>query len=666
EDLTVSILLDGRKHEELSEAIGPFAKSLPASGRLRAGDRFRTEMERAQEALEGHSAWQDYFAWGDFDEAELSSTAFAFETQRRSPAVSDQFACSDRFTLKLVAVDLSEGFGLEIHYDAARITARTAGHVAGYALRLFESAALAPDDPVGELEILPESERLRLIDASNPGHPPSPGLAVHERFAAHAALTPGRTAVVADGEELTYGELEARSNRLARHLRSLGAGPEARVALCLPRTADLLVGLLAVLKAGGAYVPLDPGHPPERLAFLLADSGSTVLLTHAGLADALPGTHRTVCLDRDLPLESAGPLGGKTDPASLAYVIYTSGSTGKPKGVGVEHRQIAGYVDAVLARLELGEGASYALVSTFAADLGNTVIFPALATGGTLHVLSQESAADPEAASAYFERRPVDCLKIVPSHLASLLATSRPERVLPRRRLVVGGEASRRDWIARIRELAPACRVLNHYGPTETTVGVLAAEADRPRGEGAWTGTVPLGTPLAHARVYLLDPSLRPVAEEAAGEIVAGGAAVARGYLGHPALTAERFVPDPWSPEPGGRMYRTGDRARRLPWGELEFLGRIDHQVKVRGYRVELEEIEQVLRSHPRVREAVVVVHEKALGDTRLVAYLVPAAGGGEGGPGARELREHVGSQLPEPMIPSAFVRLPQLPLTSN
>ena len=671
EDLTVSILLDERKHEELSEAIGLFAKSLPASGRLREGDRFRTEMERAEEVLKGHSAWQDYFAWGDFDEAELTSTVFAFETQRRSPAASDQFACCDRFTLKLVVVDGGEGFGLEIHYDAARVAARTAGHIAGYALRLLESAALAPDAPAGELEILPETERLRLIDGSNPPRPavPPPGLAVHERFAAHAALTPGRLAVVADGEELTYGELEARSNRLARHLRALGAGPEARVALCLRRTADLLVGLFSVLKAGGAYVPLDPGHPPERLAFLLADSGATILLTHAGLADALPGPHRTVCLDRDMPLvsqESAEPLGGVTDPASLAYVIYTSGSTGKPKGVGVEHRQIAGYLDAVLRRLELEPGASYALVSTFAADLGNTVIFPALATGGALHVLAQETASDPEAASAYFERHPVDCLKIVPSHLASLLGTARPERVLPRRRLVVGGEASRRDFIGQIRELAPGCRVLNHYGPTETTVGVLAAEADRPRGEGAWTDTVALGTPLAHARVYLLDPDLRTVPEEVAGEIVIGGAAVARGYLGHPALTAERFVPDPWPVAPGGRMYRTGDLARRLPWGELEFLGRIDHQVKVRGYRVELGEIEQVLRSHALVREAVVVVHEKAAGDVRLVAYLVPAAGGSEGGPGARELREHVGSKLPEPMIPSAFVRLSQLPLSPN
>jgi amino acid adenylation domain-containing protein len=680
EDLTLSLLLDGRKHEELGEGIGLFAKSLPAPGRLRAGDRFRIEMERAEEILQGHYAWQDYFAWGDLDAAEISTPVFVFEIQRRSAAaagggilfsIADQFACCDPFTLKLVGIDAGSRFDLEIHYDAARVAARAAEHIAGYVLRLLQSAALAPDDPVGELEILPETERLRLIDGNQPPRSavPPPGLAVHERFAAQAALTPGRLAVVADGEEVTYGELDARSNRLARHLRALGVGPEARVALCLRRTADLLVGLLGVLKAGGAYVPLDPGHPPERLAFLLVDSGATVLLTHAGLADSLPGPHRTVCLDRDMPRlsrESAGPLGGTPDPASLAYVIYTSGSTGKPKGVGVEHRQIASYLDAVLARLELEPGASYALVSTLAADLGNTVIFPALATGGTLHVLSQESASDPEAASAYFERHPVDCLKIVPSHLASLLETARPERVLPRRRLVVGGEASRRDWIRQIRELAPACRVLNHYGPTETTVGVLAAEADRPRGEGAWTDTVPLGTSLAHARVYLLDPCLRTVAEEVAGEIAIGGAAVARGYLGHPALTAERFVPDPWSVEPGGRMYRTGDLARWLPWGELEFLGRIDHQVKVRGYRVELGEIEQVLRSHARVREAVVVVHEKAAGDVRLVAYLVLAAGGSEGGPGARELREHVGSKLPEPMIPSAFVRLSQLPLSPN
>jgi len=316
-------------------------------------------------------------------------------------------------------------------------------------------------------------------------------------------------------------------------------------------------------------------------------------------------------------------------PEHLAYVIYTSGSTGKPKGVCIEHRNIVSYVQGVIERLRLEPGMSYATVSTIAADLGNTVVFPALVTGGTLHVIAQERVENGGLLAAYFEREPIDVLKIVPSHLSAL----NPERVMPRKRLILGGEASRLDWIGSLRQLAPRCEIYNHYGPSETTVGVLTYRV----GEApiaTQTGTLPLGKPLPGIEVDLAD-----------GEIQIRGAGVARGYLNRPELTAQRFADG---------VYRTGDRGRRLADGSIEFCGRIDHQVKVNGYRVELGEIEGALRAHAEVREAAVLLKEQ------LVAYVAPRT------LEVAKLREHLAASLPRYMVPSIFVPLERLPLTAN
>ena len=448
---------------------------------------------------------------------------------------------------------------------------------------------------------------------------------LHTLIEEQVARTPDQTALVFEQQRVTYAELDRRATLVARHLRRLGAGPEVLVGVCLERSLDMVIGILGVLKAGAAYVPMDTAYPRERIAFMLSDANVSILLTQQHLVASLPSVGRVVCIDA---LESTnGDEAGRQEPEvrpdNVAYVIYTSGSTGRPKGVCIEHRNIVNYVRGVAARLRLEPGLRHATVSTIAADLGNTVIFPALATGGVLHVMSQERLESQALLSEYFEREQIDVLKIVPSHLAALQTGRHPERVMPGRRLILGGEASRLAWVAQLRELAPHCEIFNHYGPTETTVGVLTYHAGRQL-PATQSGTLPLGSPLPNSRTYVLDPAGQPVARGEVGELYIGGAGVGRGYLNRPELTTERFVPDPVDPARAGRMYRTGDLVRQLPDGDFEFCGRIDHQIKVHGYRIELGEIEATLREHGGVREAVVLARDEESGGKQLAACIVP------------------------------------------
>jgi amino acid adenylation domain-containing protein len=464
-------------------------------------------------------------------------------------------------------------------------------------------------------------------------------LCLHQLIEAQAKRTPERVALVFEDQRLTYGELDRRASRLAQHLRRLEVGPDVPVGLFVERSLEMVVGILGILKAGGAYVPMDTSYPEERLAFLLSDANIGVLLTQGSLLAKVPGGAQAVRLDEfDWNGPAQTPEAG-VQPHHLAYVIYTSGSTGRPKGVCIEHRNIVSYVLGVTERLELEPGMSYATVSTIAADLGNTVIFPALATGGCLHVISQQRAESQGLLADYFSREKIDVLKIVPSHLAALQSGRNPERVMPARRLILGGEASRLDWIERLRALSPGCEIYNHYGPTETTVGVLTYHVGT-RVPATQSGTLPLGKPLPNSRIQIID-----------GELCIGGAGVARGYLNRPELTAEKFVQG---------LYRTGDRVRCLPDGNIEFCGRIDHQVKLHGYRVELGEIEGALREHGDVQEAVVLVREDDSGDKQLVAFVAPQ------GADQSTLREYLKERLPQYMVPSAFVVMERLPLTAN
>jgi amino acid adenylation domain-containing protein len=672
-DVTVGVAFDGRSLAELGSAFGPFARCLPIASQLRRELTFREALEQTDAAVREADEWQDYFTWDGAESEAAAASAFApasfeyaswpgrLEGGGLSVSLERLYALSDRFKLKLSCVRAGDSLAVELHYDS-QVFPSGVSRIAEHFTALLEDAARDPEAPIGRLAIVGEAERRRLLEEfSHEGEGAAPPACVHRLFEEQARRMPDSAAVAFEDERLTFAALNGRANRLAHYLRAGGVGPEVRVGICVGRSAELVVALLGVLKAGGAYVPLDPSHPRERIGMMLADAGAAVLLTERRLLAALPEHDaRVVCLD-DEPFAgwpAEDPESG-VGPGNLAYVIYTSGSTGRPKGVAVEHRQLCNYVVGISRRLDLPARANYAVISTFSADLGNTVVFPSLCVGGCLHVLSQERATDPEAFADYAEQARVDCLKIVPSHFESLLTSTRRERAVPLGRLILGGETSRWDFIRVVEGLAPACRVYNHYGPTETTVGVTTYRVGADAAPGA--AGVPLGRPLPGTRVYLLDPGRGPMPEGLAGELCVTGAGLARGYFGRPELTAERFTPDPYSSEPGARMYPTGDLARFLPGGSLEFLGRADSQIKFHGHRVELGEIRQALRRHPQIRDGVVTVARDEGAGSVIIAYYVSKQELEVG-----ELRDLLSATVIRETVPNYFVHLKRIPLTLN
>ncbi len=475
---------------------------------------------------------------------------------------------------------------------------------------------------VSEYGVVSERQREQLMKWAGVGEGARSGGSVVEEFLKRAKEKPEGIAVVSEGREMSYGELERRAKGLGEELERQGVGAETVVGLCVERSVDLVVGILGIWAARGAYVPLDPKLPTERLSYMVEDAKVGVVVTSEGLEGKLAGVKGKV-----VRVELERKVEGKWTPPGtreLAYVIYTSGSTGKPKGVAIEHGQLASYVEAVRERLELPAEGKYGTVSTIAADLGNTVIFPPLCSGGSVHLIHEDRATNGAALAEYQKREGMDVMKIVPSHLAALQSVERGGDVLPRQRLVLGGEASRTEWVRQLMKQKPGMVVCNHYGPTETTVGAIACEV-REEDLETVSGNVPLGKPLKNARVYILDGQQQLVPIGVPGELCIGGSGVGRGYLNREELTREKFLKDPFQGE--GRMYRTGDQGRYLSDGRVEFLGRIDQQVKVRGYRVELGEIEAVLKEHGEVRDAVVAVR----GEGELVAYVVPKEGGAAG-----------------------------------
>ncbi|MBZ4423339.1 non-ribosomal peptide synthetase, partial [Myxococcus sp. RHSTA-1-4] len=683
DDVCVGSPIANRTRAETEGLIGFFVNTLVLRARLDGNPTFRQFVHQAREVTLGAYAHQDVpferlvealKPERDLSRSPLFQVMFILQntpaTELRLPGLTlagmNAEARTSKFDLSVEMTEQPQGLSVTVVYNRDLFERDTMDRLAGHLRVLLEAAVRAPDTRLADLPLLGDTEQRRLLVEWNDTRATFPPATIHALFEAQVERTPDAEAVVAEDSRLSYRELNRRANQLAHHLRGLGVGPDVPVGLYLDRSASALVGLWGILKAGGAYVPLDPAFPTERLRGVLADAGARALVTQAALAAGLGWTAGAVIrLDSD-----AAVLAGRSDanplpvavPENLAYVIFTSGSTGRPKGVAIEHRQLVNYVEGVSRRLELPEGASFASVSTLAADLGNTAVFPALCRGGALHLVSREQASDPAALSALFEREQVDCLKLVPAHLQALLASGRPERVLPRQRLVLGGDVL--DWSLtdRIHSLSSGLKVFNHYGPTETTVGVLTLRVER-GGEGRVSASVPLGRPIPNARIYVLDARLSPVPTGIPGELCIGGDGVGRGYLGRPDLTAVRFVPDPYSDVPGARMYRTGDRARLLADGRVEFLGRVDHQLKIRGYRVEPGEVEAALERHPAVREAVVLAREGQTGGKRLVAYAVPRPGTSVE---PEALRDFLGKTLPDYMVPQSFVVLDALPLTPN
>ncbi len=588
----------------------------------------------------------------------LNVPASSLNLPRLSLHPFDFMARSAKFDLDLAMTDDAGQLHGVLDYDADLFDAVTIERLVVHYEMLLSAALAKPEQPIWELPLLSPAERHQTITEWNDTMEPPAGEAlVHELLAVQAERVPELPAVVHGGETLTHGELAARSDRLAAHLRSLGAGPDVLVALFLERSADLVVALLAVLKAGGAYLPLETSLPRPRLSFMLDDSRAPILLTRMRLLSALPEhSPRVVCLD-DLP-ESTGDCPALRPAAdNLAYVLYTSGSTGQPKGVAVTHRGLANYL---LWAADAYPGGGAPVHSPFSFDLTVTSLFLPLLAGRCVELVPEEEGV--EGLAAVLVKGGCGLVKLTPAHLDILQRLLPPERVPGcASAFVIGGEPLSGEQLTFWRLHAPGLRLVNEYGPTETVVGCCVYEIPA---AGPPAGPMSIGRPIANTRLLLLDPRLHPVPIGVPGELYIGGAGVCRGYFHQPGLTAEKFIPDPFAaPEnAGARLYKTGDQARQLPSGEIVYMGRLDHQVKVRGFRIELGEIEAVLGQCPGVREAVVVAHGEGAGRS-LAAYVVPSP---ESGLEIAALREALRSKLPEHMIPSAFVTLERLPLTPN
>lgn len=549
------------------------------------------------------------------------------------------------FDLSVDFTDRGQGIEVLIAYACDLFDAPRIATMAGELSSLAEAVSLAPGQPLLELVGVPES------DAAVPAISAEDVLSLWQR---HHCLSPGAAALTGGGMTFSREDINRAAEALGQRLLARGVGPGTRVALLSTRTPALVVGILAVLKCGAAYVPVDPHWPAERRAAVLTDSGACLVL---GADPQVPGM-QWLALDLDSALP-ASPMAWPTPAPQLpAYLIYTSGSSGTPKAVVATRGNLAAYVAGVSHRLQLPVHSRFAMVSTVAADLGHTVLFVALSQGGVLHLADDEHAFDPDAFAHWQDEQGSDVLKITPSHLQALLNVREPARVLPRHTLILGGETTSWELLDTIHRLAPQLRVFNHYGPTETTVGALcqdALQADRRSAR-----TLPIGTPLAGGQARVLDAYLNPVARGVIGELYLGGAGVTLGYAARPGLTAERYVPDPYG-APGARLYRTGDRVRRLDDGSLEYLGRSDDQVKIRGYRVEPGEVSAAIRRLAGVRDAAVIARAGEDGGNQLHAYLVVAAGAE-----VAMLRQSLACQLPDALVPSHWTVLEQLPLTAN
>ena len=704
DDIVVGSAVAGRTSREMEEMVGYFSQALPMRVRFGGDPAVSELLSRVTETVLGAFEHQDtpleplvleLQAGRAQSHAPLFRVVLTMqdtlgaELRLGDAAISpvELDAAGTKFDLTILATEREEGLELSLWYRTDLFTAAYADRFLGHMRSVLEAMVADSARRVSSISLLTAGEREQLAQWNATEVDEGASATLIELFEAQAARVGSRTAVVAEDGSLTYAELDAAASRLAGHLRSLGVADGDAVGLGADRSVHAITGLLGILKAGASYVPLPPELPAARRAEQLRQAGAKVLVTTSAHAGDAPAGVTVVALDG--AMEGTAPRRGARDASGAAYVLFTSGSTGVPKGVVVTNANAVHYaraVSRVLADVPDGvsgdgfaalDGWTFGLASTLGADLGNTSLLPALLSGGTLHVLSKAATTEPVRFAEYVAAHPLDVLKITPNHFSALAAGK--AGVMPRKWLVLGGEALRPE-VARALVSEGGCRVLNHYGPTETTVGVLTFEVtSRSIGDASTLGaqTIPLGRPLANTQAYVMDRDAHEQPVGIPGELWIAGQGVARGYVGRDDLTMERFV-EVQIPRlrPSGsarnedRAYRTGDRARRLEDGTIEFLGRADDQVKVRGYRVELGEIEQLLRTHPGVENCIVLLRAAEQGDAKLVAYVVAKSEGyavsHSDRPTSAKLTEWLAAQLPEYMVPGAVVLMDALPLTPN
>jgi amino acid adenylation domain-containing protein len=680
EDMCVGTPIAGRNRAETEGLIGFFVNTLVMRAALSGDPSFRQLLGRVRERALGAYAHQDL----PFEmlverlqpERNLSHTPFfqvAFTYQNGLMGVQELPGLTlhpfrlehltTKFDLTLYVTEGSAGMSASVEYNTALFDEERIARLLNHYQTLLEASIANPDQRISTLPMLTEAERNLVLVEWNKTQAEYPrDKCVHELFEAQVKQRPEAIALSFGDEQLTYQELDRRANQVAHYLRKLGVGPEVFVGICMERSLEIVIGILGILKAGGTYVPLDPMYPEERLAFMMADTQTPVLLTQQRLVERLPEHGaRIICIDTDweaVAEESVENPVSRVTAEHLAYVMYTSGSTGIPKGITIPHRAINRLMfNTNYIEIEPEDRISHASNSSF--DAATFEIWGALLRGARLVVITKEVAISPPDLAAQVRDQGISTLFLTTA-LFNQMAREIPEAFGSVRHVLFGGEAVDPQWVKEVLKNNPPERLLHLYGPTEsTTFTTWHLVRDVPEG----ATTVPIGRPVSNTQTYLLDRNLQPVPVGVAGELYIGGDGLAQGYLNRPDLTAERFILNPFSQEPGERLYKAGDLARYLPDGSLEFLSRIDHQVKVRGFRIELGEIEAILGRHRAVQEVVVLAREDMPGEKRLAAYVVPAPGSTIT---SSELRGFLQKRLPEYMVPSAFMTLEAWPLTPN
>jgi amino acid adenylation domain-containing protein len=673
-DIVIGSPIAGRTHEETEGLIGFFVNSLVLRADLSGNPTLRQLLDRVRTMALDAYAHQDL----PFDKLveelqpkrDLSRTplfqvflnmlALDAPELRLQGLTVEQLALlqpESYFDFTCYVKGRNEDIRLELVYNTALFHENTADRLLRHFETLLESLVGNPDQRLSELAMLTPGERETLLVEWNATQATYPQCCVHELFEAQAERTPDALAVVCEGQRLTYSELNRRAEQAARHLRTFGAKPGVLVGICMERSADLVVGLLGILKAGGAYLPIDPAYPAQRIAFMIEDSAMTLLLTQERLRGNLPESKcRVVSVESLAQPEELGVSHAATEsavPESLAYVIYTSGSTGRAKGVEIQHKALVNFLHSMRQRPGLTHQDILLSVTTISFDIAGLELFLPLIVGARVVVVSREVAMDGKRLVEQLENSGATVMQATPTTWRMLVehGWSGGKNL----KILSGGEVLSEDLVQAISERGGS--LWNLYGPTETTVWSTVWEVE------ANYNRICIGRPIANTQTYILDPSLTPVPVGVAGELYIGGAGLARGYLNRPEITAESFVNNPFSHVPGSKLYKTGDLVRYLPDGNIEFLDRIDYQVKVRGFRIEPGEIEAVLREHAGIQQAVVVAREDVAGDKCLVDYVVL-------NPGfmltTSELHRFLKSKLPDYMIPYVFISLDRLPITPN
>ena len=676
EDIVVGSPISGRHHEETMPLIGFFTNTLVLRTKLDGDPTFSALVDRARETAFGAYAHQEVpferlvEALNPHRDLSLSPLFQVLLTHDVAtparelggmPVVQEPVPHAPwaRFDLSLVTHDRADGgLGGLLEYSTDLFEEPTIRQMLDHLQTVLEGISEDPERPISALPLLTPAERGLLIEDWNATAAPfARDRCLHELVAEQAARTPSAIAVEGEGRSLSYAELDASANQLAHHLADLGVGSGVLVGLCTERIPELMIAILGILKTGAAYVPIDPTYPAERQAFMLADAECPVLITQERLLENLPAYEGTaVCLDRDRPeiaRRSTTPPPNAADPDGLAYVIYTSGSTGRPKGVEIRHRSVVNLVTAMRERPGMAADDVLVNVTTTAFDLSVPDLYLPLVCGARLVVLPRDSAADARLLAGALERSGATFVQATPTTWGMLVDSG--WQGLEGLKIVCGGEALPQTLANDL--LGRGASLWHMYGPTETTVWSSVLRLQRGR------GAPPIGGPIANTRFYVVDGRLQAVPIGVPGELLIGGDGVARGYRGRPELTKEKFIDDPFLGA-GARVYRTGDLVRRRRDGTLEFLGRLDQQVKLHGFRIELGEIEALLDRHPEVRASVAVVREDVPGEKLLVAYVVPEATAAA--VSTEALRRYLGASLPAYMVPSVVVTLDELPVTAN